>query len=373
MHVVSKITISVLLLYLLTGCWGIKEIQNQTYAIAVGLDYVDGEYVIIIQSIGFGSVAKVEGGGQDPDAPVLILGRGAGKSLVEAVGDLEQSSQTALNYQHIKTIYLSPAILKHDIVALNDYLSHSVFIRYGTWFFIIEEAMDEVLLKNDFFTRSPTYTFTYDPEDLLRTNSFIPVTTYQNYIRKFDEPVGSILIPSIKLDEKSWKDPNGEHPVPAVDGAYFISNQQLQGKLSKDQLKGLDWFDERTKNLYLSVNPDGEQQLSIKISAPKISIDVLDGETPKYNLRLKIKASIIQNPSSLPIHEIKNRVDEELTKDLYLSYMEGLAIGIDLYSLSEKAYRFHNKWSKSKLNQLNEHSLNNVMVETQILNEGVLK
>nr|WP_231571358.1 hypothetical protein [Paenibacillus sp. VKM B-2647] len=78
-----KITgILIALLVITTGCWNIKEIQNISYATAIGFDYRDGKYIVYLQLIDFSSVAKLEGQQKSREAPVWV-GKGTGASFTE--------------------------------------------------------------------------------------------------------------------------------------------------------------------------------------------------------------------------------------------------------------------------------------------------
>ncbi|MBR8645621.1 hypothetical protein KEH51_21175 [[Brevibacterium] frigoritolerans] len=66
-------------LLLTTGCWGMKEIQAQTYGSALGIDYKEGEFILYFQALNFADIAKQEGATALQEKLVLSLGKVKGK------------------------------------------------------------------------------------------------------------------------------------------------------------------------------------------------------------------------------------------------------------------------------------------------------
>lgn len=66
-------------LLLTTGCWGMKEIQAQTYGSALGIDYKEGEFILYFQALNFADIAKQEGPAHYKKNLLLSLGKEKGK------------------------------------------------------------------------------------------------------------------------------------------------------------------------------------------------------------------------------------------------------------------------------------------------------
>lgn len=147
-----QILLIMILVSLLSGCWGIKEIQHQTYITAIGIDYEDDLYQLYFQSLSYSSVAKVEGGGADTTESRIIVGSASGSTIEQALGRIEQVAQLPVSYSHINTIYVSPTILEEQQMKIvKDFLGRWPFLRYDTWLFAVDDPIDEIMLKNDFF------------------------------------------------------------------------------------------------------------------------------------------------------------------------------------------------------------------------------
>ncbi|GAE28529.1 spore germination protein xc. bacillus [Halalkalibacter wakoensis JCM 9140] len=90
-------------IFFLTGCWGAKEIQSQTYITALGLDYAEGEFIAYIQALNFANIAKQEGASSLQQASPILIGEAKGKTIQAALSKLEQKSALPLYYGHVES------------------------------------------------------------------------------------------------------------------------------------------------------------------------------------------------------------------------------------------------------------------------------
>ncbi|MBM7634728.1 Ger(x)C family spore germination C-terminal domain-containing protein [Geomicrobium sediminis] len=368
-----QILLIMILVSLLSGCWGIKEIQHQTYITAIGIDYEDDLYQLYFQSLSYSSVAKVEGGGADTTESRIIVGSASGSTIEQALGRIEQVAQLPVSYSHINTIYVSPTILEEQqLKIVKDFLGRWPFLRYDTWLFATDSPIDKVMLHNDFFSRAPVYSFTYDPAELLRENSFIPVLSYQTLVQRYDEPFGSILIPSLIVKDQTWKDNEASELVLNVNSGYFIEQHELKGHLTLNDLKGLDWFDENTEKLHVTLPED---LISAQLIRPQLNINVLtEHNEPRFRVEMKVKAALLSNVNQINERELKNKLEERLVLDITETFLHGVEMDLDIYQLTEKAFRFHpGAWTYEQLENLDENFLDRVDIAIEIVDEGNYK
>lgn len=63
----------------ITGCWSATEVQNASYAKAIGIDYKDNKFIIYVQLLDFSNIAKSEAGGKANEKAIVWVGKGKGK------------------------------------------------------------------------------------------------------------------------------------------------------------------------------------------------------------------------------------------------------------------------------------------------------
>ncbi|MEH6996691.1 spore gernimation protein, partial [Neobacillus drentensis] len=122
-------------LFLLTGCWGSKKIEGETYITAIGLDYRDGLYKMYIQGLNFGNIAKQEGASTSQPAPPILIGEAKGKSIQSAYSKLQQNAALPLYLGHVHTILLSKNMLKEKMRSVNQFIGQEPLLRYNTLLF----------------------------------------------------------------------------------------------------------------------------------------------------------------------------------------------------------------------------------------------
>lgn len=360
-----------ILIFPLSGCWGIKEIQGQLFVTELGIDYKQGEYVVYFQILSFKSVAKTEAGGESPSDSQVNLGIAKGETIHEAFSNVQKSSQIPLYFGHIKTVYLTESIIKRHMKEALSFLGRNIYMRHATWLYAVQGELKDILLAQSLFDSSPIYTFTYRPEEMLASNSFIPVNSLRTFVSRYYEPVGSTMIPTVTIDKSSWRDKKEKKKLLTISGAYFFSNQEFKGWLKEENLKGMNWFNTKLKRMNMNVR---KKKISVQIIHSSTKIQVLKGSSPKFIIVVKTHAILEENNNHLPLSVVKQALQRQIKSDINESFQKGLTINADILNLSEKSYRFHYKnWSELELKYLTKESIADIQVKIHIENSADYK
>lgn len=365
-----KVIVSFVMIVCLTGCWGMKEIQQQIYITAIGLDFKQGDYYVYFQALSFSNIAHQESGSGE-EMPVLI-GTGVGDSLEEAFDYIQKNSPSPLYFGHISTIFFSPSMLKEHLSEFLDYAGRTEIIRYNTGIFSIQENMREAMALNGFFGKSPAFSFTFNPGDVLENDSFIPTITYQNLVQRYEQPVGSILIPTLKIDGNQWEAGKKNKQVIKASGGYLLTQKKVTGWLNLKGLEGINWFNDNSQNLYIVHK---ERNIGVKVIRPHLKIKVIqDTPTPRYKIHIKVPVAVQENLKDVSQKELKDVVRKEVKKQINTTFQKGLQLNTDALNLSEKAYRFHSHhWSERELNNITPSSIESIKVNVILENTSAYK
>ncbi|QDQ02335.1 Ger(x)C family spore germination protein [Lysinibacillus fusiformis] len=356
--------------WLLVGCSGIKEIQSEIYVTALGIDYSDNNYQLYFQAVGFNNIT-----GSEPDiakepAPIVI-GHGQGETIQEAIDDIEKHSVNPLYYGHVQAIFISENILEGKLDGFLDYFSRNYYLRYNTLIYAYENNIKEIMNVRGLFYKPPNLTFTYDPKEQLFFNTFFPTITVQNIIKRYYEPIGSLLIPSIEVTDNYWDEDSNAKKILSINGAYFLANQKLQGWIQEEELSGLDWFNKEFSNMKLSIK---EKSVSMSIDHINHQTKIVDGKMPKYDINLQVNASITENPNNLARKEIEQEMKAIIVAQIQESFQKGLEINADIFNLSEKAYRFKSTtWTKEEIKNLTNTSIHQININVFVKDGGAIK
>lgn len=351
-------------LFFMSGCWGAKEIQNQSYVTGVGIDYVKGNFIVYIQALNFSNIAKQEGTSSLQQSSPSLVGEAKGKTIQAALSKLEQKVPLPLYYGHVKTILLSENVIKKQMNSVIEYIGQNPLLRYNCWFFGTKHDIKKILRGESFFNYPSLYTIIYNPKDLINNNFFIPIEKYNKFISTYYQPVGTQIIPSVEMNKSYFSEDEKKKNITAITGGFVTSQQQYKGWVNKENLVGLKWVSKQATTIPLSLF---DEKVSVIVQKPKRMIKVVNGYKPAYHLIIKANAVLVQNEKDININKIKKELEKKIKSELLKTIGESAEIKADLLNLSEKTYRYHlKKWDVSTINSSDKRSIEQIKVKIHI-------
>lgn len=349
------------LLLALAGCNGVKEIQNETYITALGLDYSKGEFILYTQAVNFSNISKLEGGSGLEQSTTILIGQSKGKSIQAAISKLEQDAAMPLFYGHVNTILLSKNVLEKKLPSVIEFIGHNPFLRYNCWLYGTNTDIKEILLGEGFFNFPSLYTILHRPEPLMRDNFFLPIEKYNRFISKYYQAVGTHIIPSIEINKGKFQKNKRPMNIIALTGGYVISQQKYKGWVNKQDLAGLKWFSKQATVIPLSLF---KESVSVILKKPKGSIKVLNGRNPSYQLNVKAHAVIVHNEENMSVKRIEKELSQLIKNQIIKTLNKSDGLNADLLNISEKPYRYQNKtWDKTTINNFKKELIKDIKVK----------
>ncbi|WP_161406374.1 Ger(x)C family spore germination protein [Paenibacillus silvestris] len=108
-----------MIMFLLSGCWSRRELNDIAIAEGVGIDISDdGQFELTVQIVNPGSVTKSNGNSEVP----IIVYSSKGVTLNEAVRRLTSSISRNIYFAHIRILVISEDLASKGIVKTMDYL-----------------------------------------------------------------------------------------------------------------------------------------------------------------------------------------------------------------------------------------------------------
>jgi spore germination protein KC len=350
-------------IFFLTGCWDAKEIQNQTYVTAIGIDYAEGEFTVYTQALNFANIAKQEGASSLQEAPPIFVGKSEGKNIQSALSKLEQKGALPLYYGHVQTLLLSENVIKDQMKSVIEFIGKNSYLRYNCWIFGTGHDIKGVFTSNSFFNYPSLYTIIHDPDALTKNNFIIPIEKYNKFISTYYQPVGSQIIPSLEVNKTNFSE-DTEKNIAVISGGFVTSQQEYKGWAKNKDLAGLKWLSKEVTNFPLSLF---EEKVSVIIQKPKSTIKVVNGNKPAYHLMVKANAVLAQNEADISIDKIKKELEKYIKNELLNTMKKGEEINADLLNISEKAYRYHLKvWDVSTINSIDAKKIEDIKVKIHI-------
>ncbi|MBS8267070.1 Ger(x)C family spore germination protein [Mesobacillus boroniphilus] len=357
---------------MLTGCSNVKNIQDLTYIVAIGMDFdpEKEEYTAYLQGLNFANVAKTEGGRPTEPIPIFIASA-TGETLNLAVSKLYNRSEPPLFFGHVITLLLSQNIITHRFNEVIKEVGRNRSLRPTLRVLSTDENIQEVFNIKALFNYPAVYTVLYKKGDTDLFQDEIKPTTIMNFLREYNEPMGTAKLPSVKIDQESWS-ANKNYPVLYFDGLEIFQQQKYTNSLPFDEAVFIDWLLEKKVSLTQRAEEADELAAVLHLASPKMKIKYgKESDAPHFSLEVTAQADLLEKVRDIPLEKLKKVIEDDLKKRLIAVYSNGVKNKADLLNVGEKWYRTYPKeYEKLKRNKtfyLEENYLTDVKVDVQIL------
>lgn len=340
-----KLLFAISVLTTATGCWDEVDLQDVSYATAVGIDYVDEQFVIYTQLISFAAVAKSETG--PPATNPLWIGKQSGVSILEAYFKLMNSSQYILSLDHLKTVVVHERAFS-QLKQIIDGINRLRTTRFTSFIFGTKDNLEKLFAYDVFYGTSPMISTLYEPGISNKENSFIKPLTMRLLVRTSQEPGMTTELPSIRAQSREWKNGKKRMNLIIIDGLFAFSKERYVGYQSREQVNGLIWRSSNFERSILPIKSDGKQTSTVVVDKSSTDVKVLwENGKPKFHLKANLQAHLVEWSTEHDKAELAKSVESTVREQIKSTYKKGIERGADFYQLEHQIYRYHNsKWKQ---------------------------
>lgn len=132
---------AVLISLLLAGCWDKKEINEIGFTVGLGIDKDGDDYQITTQ-IALPALLEGSGGGEEP--PVWVVS-GKGRTIFEAIRDVNTRSARKPFWGHLNVIVLGEEVAKEGLIPVLDLLSRGQELRRSNYVVLAQGKARDIL------------------------------------------------------------------------------------------------------------------------------------------------------------------------------------------------------------------------------------
>jgi len=355
----------------LTGCTNIKNIQDLTYIVAIGMDYdpETEQYTAYIQGLDFASVAKLEGGRPSEPVPIFIASA-TGETLNLAVSKLYSKSEPPLFFGHVITLVLSKNIVAHRFNEVIKEVGRNRSLRMTLRVLTTEENIEEVFNVKALFNYPAVYTVLFKKGDSDLFQDELKPNNLMNFLREYNEPMGTAKLPSVKIDPETWQ-ADKNYPILYFDGFAIFQQQKYITSFSfKDSLY-INWLSGKNVSLIQKVEDDGELAAVVKFAAPKVKMKYEGStDTPKVTIELSARADLLEKIKDLPLERLTMLIEDDIKTKLKAIYVDGMENKADVLNVGKRWFREHPQKYQELVTEadfyLDESSLKDVKVDVEI-------
>ncbi|XXM71809.1 Ger(x)C family spore germination protein [Lysinibacillus sphaericus] len=369
--VLRKFSICILAsFFLLSGCSGIKNIQDLTYVVTIGLDYdpEHEEYIVYLQGLNFLNVAKQE---TRPIEPIpTLVGSARGKTLNLAVSKLYKLSRPPLFFGHLKALVLSDKVIENKFKEVLEDIGRNRSLRPNLLVFTTDQNIEEILHTKGLFSYPPVYTVLLTEENIEANLNDIGPISLMSFLRMYYEPVGSAFIPRLSVNQNAWET-DAPNPVLLLDGYSLFQHSDYKGILPSKESIIVDWLLNKRNQIDYGVHIDDDLAATFKLTSQKMKVKLKkDVSQPEFILDVKVEAELLEKVKEVPYEKVKASLQKAIMKEVQSVYDIGIEKKVDLLNVGEEYYRFNGDEYRKLINSdrfyLTGHSLKKINVSVNI-------
>ncbi len=343
----------------LSGCFNYKDINKILLVTAIGIDIDENKHPIIYTEC----FIPKRAGGADLASEEQVIFKGKGKTVFEAIRNINLSSSYKLNYTQNKAIIFSERAADYGIDNFIDLLDRDQEFLMRQFMFVCKGDFEKLLRTK---LKEEAFLGIFLP-DLVANQAL----TSKASKLKFDEflvrrKLGS-NVNVINLIKRREDTPD---PRISIEGLAVIQDDKLVGQLTTDEGKYFNFFQNTLKSTDIEVtNPEHMDKLvTLEIFKSKSKTNIsYDGNTIDLYKTINIRTIFAESQKSIHLSDNEERKKisqyaesnvEEGCKRLYKKYAK---MNIDLFNVQNE---FQRKYPTAKVN--NVLNLLNVNIDANV-------
>lgn len=340
----KKITliITLAITLLTSGCFlKEKDLGQMFFPVSLGLSYEENKYKVYLQILDTSSLSIVETeSGQKETSYILI--HEESESLSEAFSRLGLKARTYISAVKLKSIILHNSIFNDsplNYAEICNYFINSPIFRTRVQIFTTNTKLDDFYSVKYMLVGSSVYSHTNEKNPQI-IRGFASPTYLIDALKSYKDENRMYYFPTMDVKEENINEGDSEGKLKPVK-TYFYNgicfstyNDKNMSCLTKEEALGIRWSDE-LKFINVDVG-NNTNPINITINTTNWKTKIKGNS---FIIDLNIKAQISVNYSSLSINEIKQKLEEEIKKDIINTLQIAYENDIDIYHLNDYATR----------------------------------
>lgn len=323
----KKIIIGFILMFLLTGCWNYKELDDYSIVTGIAVDKNKNGYEVSVL------IANTIKSNEDASSGLsTIVYSGHGDSIYTAMKDIGLMAPKELYVGHSSILILSEDVAKDGINKITDFFLRYPAVKKDCYIVIARDCKAKDILKiNTPLSDIPSQSI----YENINSTSELQGMTYKlsfNDMMKFSLKKGDeLVISSINIKgnkEDGYSSDNLKTTEPSaslkVNTLGILKDSKLIDWTTKDESRGINIINNQTKEMFISVEYNGGTIiLRTEDIDSKTKISLVDNK-PKVSISVKSDFSIMEVDSKVDLNDMKsiNKIKtlandkiEEIVKD----------------------------------------------------------
>lgn len=342
--------LAVMISLLLAGCWDLKEINEIGFTVGLGIDKDGDDYQITTQ-IALPALLEGSGGGEEP--PVWVVS-GKGRTIFEAIRDVNTRSARKPFWGHLNVIVLGEEVAREGLIPVLDLLSRGQELRRSNYVVLAQGKARDILEAQPKLESINAIYISHLIENRIG-QSVSPAVTINDLLITLSTSGKENVLPRIRaLEQESFRPPpkEGENTKEGEEKPKEILELRGSGVFKDDKLIG--WLDEETTRGYLwvqgevqggvivvesPVEPGALISLEIKGNKSRIKPSLEKGKI-KIDINVASSFNLVENAGTVSIGEdemdhLRQRAGEAVRKEVEKAIQKAQEMKSDFLGLGE--------------------------------------
>ncbi|HHW48786.1 MAG TPA: Ger(x)C family spore germination protein [Clostridiaceae bacterium] len=377
---IKKSVLCFLMLFMLSGCLGGREINDLEIVIGMGVDKDENTENILVtaQIVKVGEIEKTSGSsGGGPENKAFWNVSHTGNSIFEAVRQITHKTGNRLFVSHNQAVIFGKDIALEDVQKYIDFFLRAHEMRPTALILIAENRASDVMDAKPETEILPAMNIAKLVKAYGFTSHF-----YKVNVKDFASCIMSATSAPIAPIVGISKD-NGSKDI-YVSGMAVFKNAKMVGELNQLETRGLLWVLGEVKSgviLVPSPNRQGNAVLEILKTRSKVTPEINNGKIV-MNIKIKMESSLseqttTENLATIPaFEEIQKALEEIIRQEIMTAFDKSRELNADIFGFGEILHKkYNNVWKtiKDDWDEVYPTIKLNIEVEARIQKTDLLK
>lgn len=347
----------ILFIFLFTGCWNYRELNNLAITTAIAIDKKDNKYEVSILVVN-----TKENNSLGNNESETIVYTGIGKSISEALNEIDLLSPKKLYIEHLSILIISKEIAKEGLTNVLDYFLRNSESTKRFQIALADNAKDVIkVLKplEAYPASSISKNFQLSNESQARSSLIL----YSEFLYKYLEKGINPVLPTISIignTKQGSKNKSLEQTTPSaitkLDNMAIFKDDKLVHIANKQESKAINIINNKIDqiNIYINCN----NNITIKILDLNTNIKLINSN--KYKITIKAEGTVIEDTcNNTDVTKLQKEGSKEIKKliqkgiSLAKKYQTDIyGFGNLLYKKNPKEFNKYQDWDKDGLNNI---------------------
>lgn len=385
----KKLLLSVMTIFLLTGCWDKQELNELAITSAFGVDKHDDKYTLSVQIVDPTQIAGQKGAVSSRTSVTTF--RATGETIYEAVRKITSESPRRIYPSHIRLFVIGEEVAKEGINEILDLIFRDYELRSDFFILVTKNTRaEDVLNVTTPLETTPATNLFYSTDLAEKIWGHSNTITLDKLIRAISAKGKEPTIPVVTLRgnkdvASSVKNLEYIEPLASlmVDKLSVFHHDQLIGWLDNMETRSVNFITNNIKSTILNVpcDDDGKIALEIKKAKSKITSEIKK-DNPIGKIDLKIQATVGEVACQVnfnyqsTIKKLEKNAEKEIKKQLNQTiHKVQNEFKVDIFGFGTTIHRQHPKvWQRYK-KDWNKHFSSmdiNLQIKVKIIHTGTI-